>query len=91
MINELLCYEEEAQILEKLILDNDQAIELAVCGCIFINRQTWFKKKRYDNRLQAEAELQDKEVIAETNTAVFILSLNQKEGELIRCYNSLIG
>lgn len=64
--------------LEKIILDNSQAIDLTVCGCLPLLGHTYFKRKRFDTRLQAENELLPGEIIAETQTAAFVLTPNHR-------------
>ena len=72
--NDLLYAEDEIRTTDRLILDNSQAIDLAVFGYIHHNGRTLYRRKRFDSRLQADRELQTGEVIAETRTAAFILT-----------------
>lgn len=84
MIQETFTYEDENIVLERNIITDDQTIQLAAMGCLSIGNKTWFRKKRYDSRIDAEKYLQKDEIIAESRTAVFILTPDQKKGETIQ-------
>ena len=82
----LLQYDDanDYQPLQKLNLSNDQAIQRATQGFTQINNQNWFRRKRYDTRLQAQHFIRKGEIIAETRTAVFILSRQQANVMTVR-------
>ena len=81
MTHETFTYDEHNIVLDRYRLSDEEAIKLSVERCICIEGQTWFRKKRYDSRLQAEPNLRSGEIIAEARTAVFILTRNQNECE----------
>ncbi len=70
-------FEEEPNGTSHIRLTNDQAIELTVCSCLKIGARTLYKRMRLDSILNAVDHFAPGEVIAETNSAVFILSEKQ--------------
>lgn len=71
-------FEEEPNGTTHIRLTNDQAIELTVCSCVKIGARLLYKTpKRFDSILNAFEHYIPGEVIAETNSAVFILSEKQ--------------
>jgi len=82
---DLTIEEDDIQLVtNKVKLTNDQAIELATQGFTLIDNRTWYRRKRFDSILQAENYLQANEIIAETRTAVFILTRQQAKVMAIR-------
>jgi putative IMPACT (imprinted ancient) family translation regulator len=69
--------------INRIILDNSQAIELATFGFTKVNGQIMFKMKRFDTFLQAINDCKAGEMVAETNTAAFILSPSNKHSERV--------
>lgn len=70
--------------MEKTILTNTQAIDLAVMGYITLEGKTLFRRKRCDHILQAQDQIKQGEHIAETPTAVFILSPHQQDAVKVK-------
>jgi hypothetical protein len=62
-----------------IVLTPEQSIELAVCSCLKINGRFYYKKARYDSIFNVNGSRKPGELIAETNSAVFILSPRQYE------------
>ena len=62
-----------------IVLTPEQAIELAVCSCIKVNGRFYYKKARYDSIFNVNGNRKPGELIATTNSAVFILSTKQYE------------
>jgi len=73
-------YEEDRKPESTTItLTPEQSIELAVCSCLKINGRFYYKKARYDSVIAINGSRRIGELIAETNSAVFILSPRQSE------------
>jgi len=82
---DLFVQDEDIQIVtDKIILTNDQAIQLAIQSFTQIDGRNWYKRKRCDSRLDAEKLMKPGEIIAESNNAVFILSKNQRQSTIAR-------
>lgn len=88
-LSDLIEYEEEPLVTEKLVFNNQQAMWLALNNCIEIEGKTWYKKSRHDFWFQAEQLLQPGEIIADSRTAVFILSPFQNK--CIKANHSLMA
>lgn len=79
MIHELFTYEDDDRIvLERNVITDDETRYLAVTGCLTLGGKIWYRRKRFDSRLQAEPNLQPGEIIVESRLAVFILTPDQK-------------
>jgi hypothetical protein len=63
--------------MDKFLLDNKQTMDLAMLGHIYINGKIHFRKSRHDNVLQANKCKVTGDIVAENNTAVFILNPNR--------------
>jgi hypothetical protein len=76
--------DEDPTIPERNILSEADSYFLASCGFLEMNGHRYFKKKRYNTRLEAEKSLDKKdtsEIIVETRIAAFILTLKKPVSE----------
>jgi hypothetical protein len=73
-------YEEDAApATDHITLTYEQCLELTLMCCTRLNGKLWYNRKRVDSVLQINGSLRPGEIIAESNSAVYILSPNQKE------------
>ena len=73
-------YEEDAApATDHIILTYEQCLELTLMCCTRLNGKLWYNRKRVDSVLQINGSLRPGEIIAESNSAVYILSPNQKD------------
>lgn len=58
-------------------LTSEEAIDMAVSGTLRVKGKTYFRKKRFDDILHVNQNINPGEIMTETRTAVFVLSPNQ--------------
>jgi len=89
MIKEMFTYEaDDRVVLERNTITDQEAMQLACVGYLTINGHTWFRKCRYDNRLQADNGKQPGDLLVEHRTAVFLLTQDQSQAQ--PCTRSLL-
>jgi hypothetical protein len=70
---------EDDPIIKKNILSDQDSYLLSTCGYLNLNGRRYYKKKRYNTRLDAEKNLEKGEVIVETRIAAFTMTLKNPQ------------
>jgi len=67
-----------------MILTNQEAIELVIHGFITIDGTCWYRRKGLKTRDECKEAMKKGEMIAETKTAVFLLTESQADAEPVK-------
>ena len=63
--------------IKRNILSDEESYFLSSCKFLNISGRKYYRRQRYNTRLDAEKNLQKGEIIVETRIAAFILSLKE--------------